>query len=194
MYNSEIREKALFERLEQRTTALDAALVSASTRLLLSSSQYHLFDIVSAMTPIERADDHLGELRDALAQMSFTLMAVLTEVAAEHDLSLTQLRVLGILRDREPTMADLATFTGLERSTISGLIDRAAQRGLVVKTADPHDGRSVRITLTESARHLVPHVTAAIGDRITPLTGRLSTAEQQRLTALLTKALGPANP
>ena len=66
-----------------------------------------------------------------MAQMSFTLMAVLTEVAAEHDLSLTQLRVLGILRDREPTMADLATFTGLERSTISGLIDRAAQRGLV---------------------------------------------------------------
>jgi DNA-binding MarR family transcriptional regulator len=194
MYNSGNLGKALFERLEQTTTALDAARVSAPTRLALSSSQYHLFDIVSAMTPIERADDHLGELRDALAQMSFTLMAVLTEVAAEHDLSLTQLRVLGILRDREPTMADLATFTGLERSTISGLIDRAAQRGLVTRTADPHDGRSVRVTLTESARGLVPAMTAAIGDGITPLTGRLSTGEQKRLTALLTKALGPANP
>jgi hypothetical protein len=33
-------------------------------------------------------------------------------------------------------------------------------------------------------------VTAAIGDRIKPLTGQLSTAEQKRLTALLTKALG----
>ena len=133
--------------------------------------------------------DHLEDLRDTLVQISFALMAVLTEVAAEHDLSLTQLRVLGILRDREPTMADLATFTGLERSTVSGLIDRAAQRGLVTKAADLHDGRSVRVTLTESARGLVPEVTAAIGDRITPLTGRLSTGEQQRLTALLTKAL-----
>jgi hypothetical protein len=84
----------------------------------------------------------LSDPQDALAQMSFTLMAILTEVAAEHDLSLTQLRVLGILRDREPTMADLATFTGLERSTISGL---------------------------------VPAMTAGIGDRITPLTARLST-------------------
>jgi hypothetical protein len=37
-------------------------------------------------------------------------------------------------------------------------------------------------------------MTAAIGDRITPLTGRLSTGEQKRLTALLTKALGPPNP
>jgi DNA-binding MarR family transcriptional regulator len=134
--------------------------------------------------------DHLEDLRDALVQISFALMAVLTEVAAEHDLSLTQLRVLGILRDRDPTMADLATFTGLERSTVSGLIDRAAQRGLVTKTADLHDGRSVRVTLTESARGLVPEVTAAIGDRIKPLIGELSTSEQKRLTALLTKALG----
>ena len=138
----------------------------------------------------DRGHDHLEDLRDALVQISFALMAVLTEVAGEHDLSLTQLRMLGILRDREPTMADLATFTGLERSTVSGLVDRAAQRGLVTKAADLHDGRSVRVTLTESARGLVPEVTAAIGDRIKPLTGQLSTTEQKRLTALLTKALG----
>ena len=134
--------------------------------------------------------DPLDDLRDALVQTTFTLMAALTEVAAEHDLSLTQLRMLGILRDREPTMADLATFTGLERSTISGLIDRAAQRGLVVRTADPRDGRSVRVSLTKQARGLVPEVTAAVGDRIKPLTRHLSAAEQKRLTALLTKALG----
>jgi MarR family transcriptional regulator, lower aerobic nicotinate degradation pathway regulator len=132
----------------------------------------------------------LDDLRDMLVQVSFALMAALTEVAAEHDLSLTQLRMLGILRDREPTMADLATFTGLERSTISGLVDRATERGLVVRTADPADGRSVRVSLTKHARALVPAVTAAIGDRIKPLTGQLSTAEQKRLTALLTKALG----
>jgi MarR family transcriptional regulator, lower aerobic nicotinate degradation pathway regulator len=142
------------------------------------------------MSEVGSGDDHIDDLRDALVQISFVLMATLTEVAAEHDLSLTQLRMLGILRDREPTMADLATFTGLERSTISGLIDRAAQRGLVVRTADPHDGRSVRVSLTKQARGLVPEVTAAIADRTKPLTGRLSAAEQKRLTALLTRALG----
>ena len=142
------------------------------------------------MSEVGSGDDHIDDLRDALVQISFVLMATLTEVAAEHDLSLTQLRMLGMLRDREPTMADLATFTGLERSTISGLIDRAAQRGLVVRTADPHDGRSVRVSLTKQARGLVPEVTAAIADRIKPLTGHLSAAEQKRLTALLTRALG----
>ena len=138
--------------------------------------------------------DHFDELRDALAQMSFTLMAVLTEVAAEHDLSLTQLRVLGILRDRQPTMAELATFTGLERSTISGLIDRAAHRGLVAKIADPRDGRSVRVTLTEFAAGLAREIAAAVGDRMAPLTGALTVAEQKRLTALLTKALNRSDP
>jgi MarR family transcriptional regulator, lower aerobic nicotinate degradation pathway regulator len=147
--------------------------------------------MVSAMTSDRGpGQDQLDDLRDALVQVSFALMAALTEVAAEHDLSLTQLRMLGILRDREPTMADLATFTGLERSTVSGLIDRAAQRGLVVRTADSRDGRSVRVSLTKQARGLVPEVTAAIGDRIKPLIGRLSTGEQKRLTVLLTKALG----
>ncbi|QLL05872.1 MarR family winged helix-turn-helix transcriptional regulator [Mycobacterium vicinigordonae] len=130
------------------------------------------------------------DLRDALVQMSFTLMAVLTEVAAAHDISLTQLRVLGILRDREPTMADLAAYTGLERSTVSGLVDRAVGRGLVRRKADQLDGRAVRVTLTGHAHRLVPEITGAIGERIAPLVGRLSAGEQRRLTELLTKSLG----
>ena len=89
-------------------------------------------------------DDHL---RDGLVQVSFAVTAVLSRVAAEHDLSLTQLRVLGILRDRKPTMAELANYLGLERSTVSGLVDRAVQRGLVEKNTDPSDGRSVRVSL-----------------------------------------------
>jgi hypothetical protein len=62
-------------------------------------------------------------------------------------------------------MAELATLTGLERSTISGLIDRAAPRALVRRIA------------------------GAIGKRIGPVTGRLNSIEQKRLTTLLTKVL-----
>jgi DNA-binding MarR family transcriptional regulator len=131
-----------------------------------------------------------AELRDRLVQVSFAVTAVLSRVAALQDLSLTQLRVLGILRDREPTMADLATYLGLERSTVSGLIDRAAQRGLVQKRTDPEDGRSVRVSLTAEARHLTSRVIADIGELMTPLSDRLSAAEQKRLNALLEKVNG----
>jgi len=133
--------------------------------------------------------DAAEDLRDSLVQVSFMVVAALTRVAAEHDLSLTQLRVLGILRDREPTMAELATYLGLECSTVSGLIDRATQRGLVRKTGHPDDGRSVRVSLTPEAQRLAASIIAEIGALTAPLTGRLNSSEQRRLTALLTKVL-----
>ena len=136
------------------------------------------------------AMDTADDLRDSLVQVSFAVTALLSRVAAEQDLSLTQLRVLGILRDREPTMAELATYLGLERSTVSGLIDRAAQRGLVRKTTHPDDARSVRVSLTAEAQSLATLVIAGIGELMAPLTDRLNSSEQKRLTVLLSKLLG----
>jgi DNA-binding MarR family transcriptional regulator len=132
----------------------------------------------------------VDDLRDGLVQVSFAVTAVLSRVAAEQDLSLTQLRVLGILRDREPTMAELATYLGLERSTVSGLIDRAVQRGLVQKNTDPADGRSVRVSLTAAASSLAPRIIAEVGELMAPMIDRLSFSEQRRLTALLDKVNG----
>jgi DNA-binding MarR family transcriptional regulator len=131
----------------------------------------------------------IDDLRDGLVQTSFTVVAALSRVAAEQDLSLTQLRMLGILRDREPAMAELATYLGLERSTVSGLIDRAVQRGLVRKTTDAADGRSVRVSLTAEARRMETRVVAEIGDLMAPMTDRLTPSERKRLIALLAKLL-----
>ncbi|MCU1513325.1 MAG: transcriptional regulator, MarR family, partial [Microbacteriaceae bacterium] len=65
---------------------------------------------------------------DAVVQVSFAVQLALTRIAAEHDLSVTQLRMLGILRDRTPSMAAIADFLELDRSSVSGLIDRAERR------------------------------------------------------------------
>jgi DNA-binding MarR family transcriptional regulator len=143
------------------------------------------------MTPIDRADDHLGGLRDALAQMSFTLMAVLTEVAAEHDLSLTQLRVLAILRDRRVRMSALAAYLGLDRSTMSGLVERAEKRGLLARAPDPSDGRAVEVFLTRSGAELADALYIRIEQSLSPATGRLAPAERRRLAALLRRMAGP---
>ena len=127
---------------------------------------------------------------DSLVQVSFTVIALLSRAAAEHDLSLTQLRVLAILRDREPTMARLAEHLGLERSSVSGLIDRAVRRGLVRRAASGDDGRAVRVSLTHDGQRLAALLTGEIGDLITPVTSHLSPAEQKRLATLLTRMLG----
>jgi MarR family transcriptional regulator, lower aerobic nicotinate degradation pathway regulator len=126
---------------------------------------------------------------DSLVLASFTVIALLSRVAAEHDLSLTQLRVLAILRDREPTMAELAAYLGLERSSVSGLIDRAVKRGLVRRDASEDDGRAVRVSLTPDGRRLAGVGAQEIGELLEPMTGQLSQAERSRLSALLGKLL-----
>src|SRR5580692_2453896 len=130
------------------------------------------------------------EMIDSLVLTSFTVIALLSRVAAEHDLSLTQLRVLAILRDREPTMAELASHLGLERSSVSGLVDRAVKRGLVRRDASSEDGRAVRVSLTPAGQRLARLGGAEIGDLMTPMTRGLHPAEQKRLAALLDKLIG----
>lgn len=134
-------------------------------------------------------DDPL--LRDALVQVSFTVMAALSRVAAAHDLSLTQLRLLAILRDREPRMADLADHLGLDRSTITGLIDRAEKRDLVRRLPAAPDKRSTRVTLTPAGHALAATLTTHTTAALAPLTDALSAPDRHRLARLLTRALPP---
>jgi DNA-binding MarR family transcriptional regulator len=131
-----------------------------------------------------------ADLLDNLVLTSFTVIALLSRTAAEHELSLTQLRMMAILRDRTPTMADLADFLGLERSSVSGLIDRAARRGLVQRTASRSDGRAVQVSLTPDGHRLAGQVTGEVAGLIAPMTSTLSGAEQKRLAQLLGKMLG----
>lgn len=68
----------------------------------------------------------------------------LGQVAPARGLSIVQARLLGILRDRRPTIKELANFLQLDKSSVTGLVDRAEERGLVQRTPSPVDGRSSR--------------------------------------------------
>jgi DNA-binding MarR family transcriptional regulator len=130
-----------------------------------------------------------SDVMDSLVQASFTVIALLSQAAAVHDLSLTQLRVLAVLRDREPKMAELASHLGLERSSVSGLIDRAVRRGLVRRDTSNDDGRAVRVSLTADGHRLAGLLTEEVGGLLAPMTRSLSSADQRRLSLLLNKLL-----
>jgi DNA-binding MarR family transcriptional regulator len=137
-----------------------------------------------------RSAPRAEDLVDALVQTSFAIMAALTRVAAENDLSLTQLRVLAILADRRLRMTALADFLGLEKSTMSGLLDRAEKRGLMQRAPSIDDGRAVDALLTPAGRELVAKGRADVARSLTPLMERLTSTEQRRLQDLLERLLG----
>ncbi|MEU3464748.1 MarR family transcriptional regulator [Streptomyces sp. NPDC006733] len=131
---------------------------------------------------------------DALVQLSFLVHGALARIAATHDLSLIQIRLLGILRDRTPGMLDLARHLGLDKSSMTGLAGRAEKRGLVERRPSPHDGRGVLIGLTPAGRSLAERCTAEMDQAVAALTASLTTAERDTLRAVAVKLLHAAAP
>ncbi|WP_408005262.1 MarR family winged helix-turn-helix transcriptional regulator [Saccharothrix espanaensis] len=119
-------------------------------------------------------------------------MAVLTRIGSEHDLSLTQLRVLGLLRDRRPRMAELAAFLGLDKSTMSGLVERAERRGLVARGKSAEDRRAVDVFITPAGRELAEQVQEEVRAALVPFIDRLRADERRLLTGLLDSLTGAA--
>ncbi|MCZ4124766.1 MarR family winged helix-turn-helix transcriptional regulator [Streptomyces sp. H39-S7] len=136
-------------------------------------------------------DDSADTLIDGLVRSAFQVMGVLTRIGAEHDLSLTQLRVLGILRDRRPRMSDLAAFLGLDKSTLSGLIARAEQRGLLTRGTSPEDKRAVIVLITDAGRDLTQRLDEEIRYALAPATDRLDPQQREQLAQLLEPLLSP---
>ena len=130
-------------------------------------------------------------LVDALGRLSFVIQLILTEVAASQELSLTQLRLLGILRDRTVAMAELARHLGLDRSSVTGLVERAERRGLVRREPRADDGRGVQVRILPAGLDQAGVVLASVTDRIRLLTDRLSGADRSLLTHLIEAVLGP---
>jgi MarR family transcriptional regulator, lower aerobic nicotinate degradation pathway regulator len=109
--------------------------------------------------------------------------------AREHDLSIIQMRLLGVLRDRKPTMNELARILDLDKSSVTGLIDRAERRGLVARVPSTSDRRAVLVSLTGHGRSLVSAGAASFEADISLLLERLAPAERDALSRLISRLL-----
>ncbi|MFD0691897.1 MarR family winged helix-turn-helix transcriptional regulator [Actinomadura fibrosa] len=143
------------------------------------------------MAADEDAHDDGLDIVDGLVQLSFEVQAVLARVAADLDLSLAQVRLLGILRDRDAEMLQLAAHLGLDKSSVTGLVSRAERRELVRRVPSPRDGRAVLVTLTPRGRRLTRDGEQRIRGAIRALTAGLDQHEQDTLTALAARILRP---
>jgi DNA-binding MarR family transcriptional regulator len=137
-------------------------------------------------TPASPSPEAL-DLVDALVQLSFLVQARLGAIAATHDLSLVQVRLLGILRDRRPGMLELAAALGLDKSSVTGLIDRAERRGLVKRSYSDEDRRAVFVSLTAAGRALAEGFGKQMKRELGLLTAGLSAGSRERLAAVAGK-------
>jgi DNA-binding MarR family transcriptional regulator len=132
------------------------------------------------------------ELVDALVQLSFAVQEVLARASAQHNLSVTQLRLLGILRDRTPPMTAIADHLGLDRSSVTGLVDRAERRGLVARTTSTQDARVTIVSATPRGLDVARQLAATVTSDIEALARHVPRAERDRIVRVASAVLGPS--
>ena len=126
---------------------------------------------------------------DGLAQLSFLVYGLLEGRVAERDLSMIQVRLLGVLRDRRPTMNELAQLLELDKSSVTGLVDRAASRGHVVRVPSDTDRRIVRVSLTDRGRSLAAAVGSEFEADASALLAHLPRSDRAVLSRLVRRLL-----
>lgn len=147
-----------------------------------------------AAVPVSEAAESSPVLRDAIVRLSFEVIGRLGRMAAEADMSLTQLRMLGILRDRRLRMSELAAFLGTDRSSVSGLIARAERRDLVLREPAADDRRSYTVTLTPAGLRFAARFATTMDEELAPFLAPLDAAESASLTTLLERIVETVDP
>ena len=120
-----------------------------------------------------------------LVRLTFLIQNLYAEVGRGCDLTVAQAQMLCTLSDQSVGMAELSGLLGVERSSLTGLVDRAEQRGLVVREADPHDRRAINVTLTAAGETAVHRFHDELTERLDKLLAELPATERERFTRTL---------
>lgn len=90
--------------------------------------------------------------------LSNLVSSTFAEKLAAKDISVAQWVVLRTLYDkREITLNEAAEEVGVDKSSLSRMVERLVQKGLLIRS-EGSDRRSVGLTLTPAASKLVPQL------------------------------------
>lgn len=112
--------------------------------------------------PVPELTTHLGYwLRQVSNHVSH---AFAQKLAAQH-VTVAEWALMRMLYGKEPVQPNrVADAMGMTRGAISKLADRLVAKAFVVRTANPGDGRSQTLALTEKGTSVLPDL-AALADR-----------------------------
>jgi DNA-binding MarR family transcriptional regulator len=130
---------------------------------------------------------------DAIRAVVRALRINTRAIELEIGISLAQLFVLQQVAQRPATsLNDLAERTATHQSSVSVVVRRLVDRGLVTRRADTADKRRVQIELTPAGQKLLVGAPDTIQVRLMEALNHLSPVERKQLAQLLSKWLDAA--
>lgn len=132
------------------------------------------------------------EAFNALVGTSAEILSAMHSAFSRKGVSQARFRILIVL-DRAKGEGlhpmTLAEALGVERATITGLVDGTEKAGLTVRRPCPSDRRSVIVALTPKGRRLMQVLVPERTKKISGLMGGLTVPEKKELTRLMDKVL-----
>jgi len=125
------------------------------------------------------------DLTGALVQTMHLLQDLYAETSRPLGLTPQQAHLLCVLLMGAQGMTELSRTLGIERSTLTNMVDRLGRRTLVTRTAHPTDRRACEIHLTDDGRALADQAHEAVTARINDLTSQLPATTRRALTDAL---------
>lgn len=108
-------------------------------------------------------DDHLSAL---LGRASVVVSAEFHEDVRRHHMPIPHWRILACLSDSPGmSLADLTDLTLITQPTVTRLVQRLEQNGLIRKSADGRDRRVLRVALTAQGHRKVDELIALANER-----------------------------
>ena len=133
------------------------------------------------------ADGDVGQLADEFTRAFRRMRRGVAAQMAPLGITFSQARVVRMIARTEAPlrMGDIASRLEIAPRSATGMVDTLEEAGLVQRTADPEDRRSVLVSLTDKGSTLVTAMADARRAGADELFGRLTKAQRTELLTLL---------
>lgn len=117
-----------------------------------------------------------------------------TSCERQFGLSAAQLFVLQVLQDRPGmSLGEVAERTATDQSSVSVVVRKLQEKGLVEKRASREDGRRLELDLTPTGRRLAGETPPAVQDLLIQRIAELPAGERTQLADLLERLVPPGS-
>jgi len=132
-----------------------------------------------------------------LSRASWAMSSYLKSRLRQHGWREVQVGFIGVLMSLDKRdgqrLSELGQAVSLEKSTMTGLIDRMERAKLVRRQANPEDRRAFRVCLTDRGRLVAPELRGILGESYEDLTKGMNGGELELVRRNLIQLIENAN-
>ena len=136
--------------------------------------------------------DDVKAMQQILMRLSWASQRLLAHQLEAFHLTVPQLVTLRALHRHMPegcSMSALAEAAHQVSATMTGIIDRLTEHGLVERRPDPNDRRALRVSLTQAGQSLLAEIDNLQQERMLRVFSSFSTQERHEMLRLMSHYL-----